>query len=88
MFVPSLIHHKASDLTCDSTVPDTLNKKRIEKLDELREKFSLEMVPFKQSDKTTSFLGNHLDLILYRSVELLNYKVDHNPLYAQSRKKC
>lgn len=74
---------------------NTWNKKRIAKLHELREKLSLKMVPFKKTDKVKSFLGNHLDFILYRGVELLNYKVDekhgisdHNLLYAQFRKKC
>lgn len=73
---------------------NTWNKKRIGKLQELREKLSLEMVPFKQVDKVKSFFGNHLDFILYRGLELLNYKVDqkhaisdHNPLYAQFSKK-
>lgn len=69
------------------------NKKRMQKLHEIREKLSLEMVPFNQIDKVKSFMGNHLDFILYRGVELLHYKVyknhglsDHNPLFATFRK--
>ncbi len=70
------------------------SKKRMKKLQELKEKLSLEIVPFRQSHGVKSFLGNHLDFIFYRGVELLEYKVDkhhgisdHNPLYAQFRKK-
>ncbi len=73
---------------------NTWNKKRMRKLHEVREKLSLTMVPFKGRDKVKSFFGNHLDFILYREMELLTYKVDtnhgisdHNPLYAQFRKK-
>ncbi len=69
------------------------NKKRIEKLQEVREKLGLLAVPFKQTDKIKSFMGNHLDFIFYRGVELLEQSVidepvlsDHNSLYAQFRK--
>jgi len=69
------------------------NKQRIVKLDELKEKLGLKAVPFKQDDNVKSFMGNHLDFILYRGVELVEYTVDkehglsdHNPLYAQFRK--
>ncbi len=73
---------------------NTWNKKRMLKLYEVGEKLSLKMVPFQESDKVKSFFGNHLDFIFYRGVELITYKVDkthgisdHNPLFAQFRKK-
>ena len=69
------------------------NKKRMLKLHEIREKLSLNAVPFKQIDKVKSFMGNHLDFIFYRGVELVDFKVhkdhrlsDHNPLFAQFKK--
>jgi len=69
------------------------NKQRMQKLHEIREKLSLDAVPFKQVDKVKSFMGNHLDFIFYRGVELVDFKVhndhglsDHNPLFAQFRK--
>ena len=69
------------------------NKKRMQKLDEIIEKLSLRRVPFGQADKVKSFMGNHLDYILYKGVELLDFKVykshglsDHNPLFAQFKK--
>ena len=72
---------------------NTWNKKRMQKLHELREVLGLKMVPFKQDDHVKSFMGNHLDFIFYRGVELMEYKVDkdhdlsdHNPLYAQFKK--
>ncbi len=70
------------------------SKKRMKKLQVLKEKLFLEMVPFNESHGVKSFLGNHLDFIFYRGLELLEYKVDknhgisdHNPLYVQFRKK-
>lgn len=69
------------------------NKKRIQKLHEIREELTLNTVPFKQVDKVKSFMGNHLDFIFYRGVELLEFSVDkdhgvsdHNPLFAQFKK--
>ena len=69
------------------------NKQRMAKLHELREKLGLKAVPFKQSDFVKSFMGNHLDFIFYRGVELVDYWVDkehslsdHNPLYAKFKK--
>ncbi|PHS31300.1 MAG: hypothetical protein COA92_08255 [Sulfurovum sp.] len=73
---------------------NTWNKKRMQKLNEIREKLSLERVPFKQTDKVKSFMGNHLDFIFYKGLELIDYRVykehgisDHNPLFATFRKK-
>jgi len=73
---------------------NTWNKKRMSKLHELREKLGLNMVPFKQSDNVKSFMGNHLDFIFYRGVELLEYNADkehglsdHNPLFARFKKE-
>ena len=70
------------------------NKKRIEKLQRVKEELSLERVPFKQIDQVKSFMGNHLDFIFYRGVELIDFSAmdnqglsDHNPLFAQFRKK-
>lgn len=72
---------------------NTWNKKRIQKLHEVREELSLDTVPFKRLDKVKSFMGNHLDFIFYRGVELLEFSVykdhavsDHNPLFAQFKK--
>lgn len=70
------------------------NKKRMQRLHEIREKLALYTVPFKQTDKVKSFMGNHLDFIFYRGVEILEFSVerdhglsDHNPLFARFRKK-
>ena len=69
------------------------NKKRIQKLHEIREELGLNTVPFKQVDKVKSFMGNHLDFIFYRGMELLEFSVDkdhgvsdHHPLFAQFKK--
>jgi endonuclease/exonuclease/phosphatase (EEP) superfamily protein YafD len=70
------------------------NKNRIQKLHETREKLGLQAVPFKQIDQVKSFMGNHLDFIFYRGVELVDFAVyqdhslsDHNPLFARFRKE-
>lgn len=70
------------------------NKKRLVKLHKLREELTLDTVPFKQIDKVKSFMGNHLDFIFYRGMELIEFSAldnqglsDHNPLFAQFRKK-
>jgi len=70
------------------------NKKRMHKLHEIREKLALYTVPFKQTDKVKSFMGNHLDFIFYRGVEIVDFSVDreqglsdHNPLFARFRKE-
>ena len=72
---------------------NTWNKKRMYTLHRLREKLKLKMVPFDQKDAVKSFMGNQLDFIFYRGVELLEYHVDkrqtfsdHNPLFAQFKK--
>jgi len=73
---------------------NTWNKKRMQKLGHLIESLGLQTVPFKSRHKVKSFWGNHLDFIFYRGVELVEYSVDanhglsdHNPLFAQFRKK-
>jgi len=70
------------------------NKRRMQRLHEIREKLGLNAVPFKQTDNVKSFMGNHLDFILYRGVEILDFSVDmdhglsdHNPLFARFRKE-
>ena len=70
------------------------NKKRLEKLHRLKEELALNRVPFKQIDEVKSFMGNHLDFIFYRGMELLEFSAlnnqglsDHNPLFAQFRKE-
>jgi len=72
---------------------NTWNKKRMQTLHELREKLKLKMVPIDQKDTVKSFMGNQLDFIFYRGVELLEYHVDttqtlsdHNPLFAHFKK--
>ena len=70
------------------------NKRRMQRLHEIREKLGLKAVPFTQEDNVKSFMGNHLDFILYRGVEILDFSVDkdhglsdHNPLFARFRKE-
>jgi len=70
------------------------NKRRMQRLHEIREKLGLKAVPFTQTDNVKSFMGNHLDFILYRGVEILDFSVDkdhglsdHNPLFARFRKE-
>ncbi len=69
------------------------NKQRMQKLHDLRKKLGLKAVPFKQDHDVKSFMGNHLDFILYRGLELVHYSVDkghglsdHNPLFAKFKK--
>jgi endonuclease/exonuclease/phosphatase (EEP) superfamily protein YafD len=66
---------------------NTWNKKRMRKLHELREKLGLKMVDFTHDYPVKSFMGNHLDFVFYRGVEVENFGVDklhglsdHNPL--------
>ena len=70
------------------------NKRRMERLKEVREKLELKVVPFEKIDKVKSFMGNHLDFIFYRGLELLDFEVhknhklsDHNPLFARFKKE-
>jgi len=70
------------------------NKNRLSKLHKIREELGLNVVPFEQIDEVKSFMGNHLDFIFYRGMELLEFTVkqdhglsDHNPLFARFRKK-
>lgn len=72
---------------------NTWNKKRLEKLNELKEKLSLKMVKFNKEENIKSFMGNNLDFIFYRDLELISSSVDknhglsdHNPLYAQFKR--
>lgn len=72
---------------------NTWNKRRMDKLLELSEKLGLEMVPFKHDDHVKSFMGNHLDFIFYRDLELIEHSIDkthvlsdHNPLSVQFRR--
>lgn len=69
------------------------NKRRLQKLHEVRKALELNIVPFQQIDKVKSFMGNHLDFIFYRGVELVNFSVhkyhrvsDHHPLFAEFKK--
>lgn len=72
---------------------NTWNKKRLEKLHTLREKLGLKMVEFSKERHIKSFMGNHLDFIFYRDLELIKSSndnthglSDHNPLFAQFKK--
>ena len=72
---------------------NTWNKKRLQKLHELREKLGLKMVPFSKTSGVKVFLGKQLDFIFYRGLELLDAKAlgehglsDHNPLFATFKK--
>lgn len=73
---------------------NTWNKNRMKKLYDLKDELGLEMVPFNKTDNVKSFMGNHLDFIFYRDLELIEQKVgkdhglsDHNPLFAQFKRK-
>jgi endonuclease/exonuclease/phosphatase (EEP) superfamily protein YafD len=72
---------------------NTWNKKRMAKLHELRANLGLQMVPFQESNEVKSFMGNHLDFIFYRGLELVAFSgdkkhglSDHHPLLAQFKK--
>lgn len=72
---------------------NTWNKKRIQKLHNLKDELGLKMVEFNKNDEVKSFMGNHLDFIFYRGLELVQASVgkkhglsDHNPLFAQFKK--
>ena len=70
---------------------NTWNKKRTEQLHKIKDELGLNDVPFKQNGSVKSFMGNNLDFILYRGLDLVEYSVekqelsDHNPLFAQFR---
>lgn len=91
-FLELMKYHKGAMIVAGDF--NSWNKKRIVKLHEIREYLALNSVPFKQIDKVKSFMGNHLDFIFYRGVELVDFTVykdhglsDHNPLFAQFKKK-
>jgi endonuclease/exonuclease/phosphatase (EEP) superfamily protein YafD len=91
-FLELMKHHEGPMIVAGDF--NSWNKKRIQKLHEIREKLALNTVPFKQADKVKSFMGNHLDFIFYRGVDLLKFSVyqnhglsDHNPLFAQFKKQ-
>jgi len=91
-FLELMKHHEGPMIIAGDF--NSWNKKRIDKLHEVREELALNTVPFKQVDKVKSFMGNHLDFIFYRGVELINFSVhkdhgvsDHHPLFAQFRRK-
>jgi endonuclease/exonuclease/phosphatase (EEP) superfamily protein YafD len=69
------------------------NKKRLKKLYENAEKLKLKSVSFNNKHYVKSFLGNPLDFIFYKGLELLDASVekadkfsDHNPLFATFKK--
>jgi len=72
---------------------NTWNKKRMQKLHEVREKLGLKMVEFSETSAVKVFMGKQLDFIFYRGLELMDSKVvaehglsDHNPLFATFKK--
>jgi len=72
---------------------NTWNKKRMQKLHEVREKLGLKTVSFPESSVVKVFMGKQLDFIFYRGLELVDSKVvanhglsDHNPLFATFKK--
>jgi endonuclease/exonuclease/phosphatase (EEP) superfamily protein YafD len=90
-FLKLMIHHEGPMIIAGDF--NSWNKKRMRRLHEIREKLALHAVPFKQTDKVKSFMGNHLDFIFYRGVEILDFSVerdhelsDHNPLFARFKK--
>ena len=91
-FLKLMLDHKGPMIIAGDF--NSWNKRRMQRLHEVREKLALQTVPFKQTDKVKSFMGNHLDFIFYRGVEILDFSVDgehglsdHNPLFARFRKK-
>lgn len=91
-FLNLMSHHEGPMIIAGDF--NSWNKKRMQRLHEIREKLALNAVPFKQTDKVKSFMGNHLDFIFYRGVEIVDFSVDrdhglsdHNPLFARFRKK-
>ncbi len=91
-FLKLMIHHEGPMIIAGDF--NSWNKKRMQRLHEIREKLRLNAVPFKQTDNVKSFMGNHLDFIFYRGVEILDFSVDrnhglsdHNPLFARFRKE-
>lgn len=73
---------------------NTWNKKRMQKLHEVRKKLGLKMVAFSEPSAVEVFMGKQLDFIFYRGLELLDSKVvtnhglsDHNPLFARFKKR-
>ena len=72
---------------------NTWNKKRMQKLHEVREKLGLKMVEFTETSAVKVFMGKQLDFIFYRDLELIDSKAvadhglsDHNPLFATFKK--
>lgn len=91
-FLNLMIDHKGPMIIAGDF--NSWNKKRMQRLHEIREKLGLHSVPFTQTDNVKSFMGNHLDFILYRGVEILDFSVDrdhglsdHNPLFTRFRKE-
>jgi len=72
---------------------NTWNKKRMQKLHEIREKLELKIVSFSQTSALKVFMGKQLDFIFYKGLELVDSKVvtnhslsDHNPLFVTFKK--
>jgi len=72
---------------------NTWNKKRMQKLHEIREKLGLQMVVFSEISGVKIFMGKQLDFIFYRGLELVDSNAvaehglsDHNPLFATFKK--
>ena len=72
---------------------NTWNKKRMQKLHEVREQLGLKTVAFSKTSALKVFMGKQLDFIFYRGLELVESKVvanhglsDHNPLFATFKK--
>ena len=91
-FLELIEHHEGPMIIAGDF--NSWNRGRMQKLHDIIEKLALHAVPFKQVDAVKSFMGNHLDFIFYRGVELVDFHVhgdhglsDHNPLYAQFIKK-
>jgi len=91
-FLKLMINHKGPMIIAGDF--NSWNKKRMQRLHDIRKKLELNTVPFKQLHKVKSFMGNHLDFIFYRGMELLHSGVhdnhglsDHNPLFAQFKKE-
>jgi len=66
---------------------NTWNSSRLQILLEITRSLGLTRVPFTREDAVKSFLGNHLDMIFYRGLSLLDHTVlndgnisDHRPL--------
>jgi endonuclease/exonuclease/phosphatase (EEP) superfamily protein YafD len=91
MFLELMSRHKGPMIIAGDF--NSWNKNRMNRLNDIKEKLGLNAVPFTKIDRVKSFMGNQLDFIFYRGIELLDFRVikehklsDHNPLLVRFKK--